>query len=432
MPKDQSQSLYIRNGNYLTGQENFSFNITRNNSINQKQFYRIYNLKSDADWLIPIQKKIHIRNSQAANVDVKFDLSKMQQPGLYNAKIKAFRADNSAFPEFEMMATVVKPFEFNSANNFTIESKGESLAPGMHKRFFLNIPANASNLSVKINSTKGKSAFHRMYLHNPDGIQESFAMYNSLNDGETFHRNFDNLKAGVYEFVILGNFTAKNASDFDISFELNTITRIGNADVSISDNKITIVNSGLKVKTYSLNGNIHGYQKEFYVNLDSVESYEIPFVMNKGERRKNFEVIISKEDFNKLTDFALMIYDEKGEAKSVGGMSYSSADISLNRDKTDTEEKYTFTLIPAFAHHAGKLKIKIIEKTYLSNPTQIKFDKNSITLYPSVAESVSLDFKKPETEIKDMKFFGSVIFSQPKTNIKEFELPLSFNFQEKI
>lgn len=428
MPKDAASNIYIRNGNYLNGQENLSFKIVRNNTINQKQFYRIYNLKSDADWLIPIQKKTHIRNSQNANVDVKIDLTKMQQPGLYNAKIKATRADNSKFPEFELMATIVKPYEFNSTNNFTVESRNESLAPGMHKRYFLNIPENASDISVRINSLKGKSAFLRIYLHNPDGVQEGFAIFNSLNDAEIFQRNFDNLKPGVYELVILGNFTAKEVSYFDVSIDMNATKRIDNKNLSVDDNEIEVINSLTKVKNYLLNGNILGYQKEYFINLDSVESYDIPFQLKKGEKRKKFEITLSKDEFNKLTDFALMIYNESGEAKLTGGFSYRSSSIELNRNKSDVDENYKLTLIPAFTHSAGKLKIKIVEKTFFENSIQLSLSSNRITLYPSISEAIKLELKKPEINYSDAKYFGTLIFSHPRTNIKEFELPLTFNF----
>ena len=102
MPSRSGNALYIRNGNYLTGNETYTFRIVRNNFIDKKKFYRILNIKSDSDWLIPIQKKIHFRNDQTANVNVKFDLSKMKEPGLYNGVITALRNDGSNIQEFSM------------------------------------------------------------------------------------------------------------------------------------------------------------------------------------------------------------------------------------------------------------------------------------------------------------------------------------------
>jgi subtilisin family serine protease len=428
MPDEQAPNLYIRNGNSLTGNENFSFSIKRNNLLNQNKFYRIYNLKSDADWLIPIQKKLHLRNSQTANVDVKFDISKMSQHGLYNAKIKAYRADESKFPEFEMMATIVKPYEFNSSNNFSQSWKNEELAPGMHKRYFLNIPANASDISVKVQSQKGKYTSIRMYLHNPDGIQEGFAMFNPINKEDIFERHFYNLTPGVYELVVLGNFTAKSISAFDLTIEVNSVTRINSHVLSQNENIIELINSSSLSKSYSFSGTIDGYQKEYFLSLDSVETFDIPFSLQKGERSKSFELLLSKEDFNKVTDFALMIYDEQGKTLSSSGLSYRNGEISVQRDDSNSDAKYTFTLVPGYTHKAGNMKIKILEKTFFANPTNIKIKQSSLTLFPSVVKSVQLDFKKPESEKPTEAFyFGSVVFKSPKSNIKEFELPLTFN-----
>lgn len=81
-----------------------------------EKFYRSFRIESDSDlptgqagWLIPIQKKTYIRNEQSTFVNVKFDLAKMKEPGLYTGRLKAYRDDNSGFPEFEMQATVVMP-----------------------------------------------------------------------------------------------------------------------------------------------------------------------------------------------------------------------------------------------------------------------------------------------------------------------------------
>ncbi|PJA95308.1 MAG: hypothetical protein CO129_12400 [Ignavibacteriales bacterium CG_4_9_14_3_um_filter_34_10] len=428
MPDEQAPNLYIRNGNSLTGNENFSFSIKRNNSINQNKFYRIYNLKSDADWLIPIQKKLHLRNSQTANVDVKFDISKMSQPGLYNAKIKAYRADESKFPEFEMMATIIKPYEFNSSNNFSQSWNNEELSPGMHKRYFINIASSVSDIAVKFKSQKGKYASLRMYLHNPDGIQEGFVMFNPINKEDMTERHFYNLTPGIYELVVLGNFTAKSISTFDLTVEVNSVCRINTKILSQNENTIELINSSSVSKSYSLSGTIDGYQKEYFVSLDSVENFDIPFTLKKGEQSKKFKLSLSKEDFNKVTDFALMIYDEHGKTKSSSGLSYSNGEISIRKDKSDNEEKYVLTLVPGYTHRAGSIKIKIIEKTYSVKQNNIKINQSSLTLFPSVVKSVLIDLQKPETDKPiDALYFGALIFKSQKSSIKEFELPLTFN-----
>ena len=86
--------------------------------LSPDKFYRVYNLKCDADWLTLVQKKTYIRNDQLATVNVKLDKSKIKEPGLYTTKISAYRDDASKTPEFDMLATVVIPYELNSSNNY--------------------------------------------------------------------------------------------------------------------------------------------------------------------------------------------------------------------------------------------------------------------------------------------------------------------------
>jgi len=71
MPNAAAPCLYIRNGSYLTGNETFTYTVTRNNFIDAAKFYRNYNLFSTAEWLKPAQKKIHLRNEQGSSVTKK-------------------------------------------------------------------------------------------------------------------------------------------------------------------------------------------------------------------------------------------------------------------------------------------------------------------------------------------------------------------------
>ncbi len=110
MPKNSAPNLYIRDGSYLSGSETFTFRVKRNNFNNMDNFHRSYNLKSDSDWLKVVQKNIHIRHDQTVNINAKIDESILNQPGLYNSKIVAKRADKSDMQEFDLMATIIVPY----------------------------------------------------------------------------------------------------------------------------------------------------------------------------------------------------------------------------------------------------------------------------------------------------------------------------------
>ncbi|VAX29493.1 Peptidase S8 and S53, subtilisin, kexin, sedolisin, partial [hydrothermal vent metagenome] len=122
MPDEISSSMYVRNGSYLTGDENFSFSVIKDDNNTTNTFYRLFNLKSDSDWLIPISKQTRIRNDHSATINYRLDKSKMTDFGMYNGTITAYDSKTNT-PAFEMMATVVLPYQFTSENNYSLTWK---------------------------------------------------------------------------------------------------------------------------------------------------------------------------------------------------------------------------------------------------------------------------------------------------------------------
>ena len=285
MPKGKAPNMYIRNGAYLTGDENFSFKVTRDNLIDKKKFYRLFNIKSDSDWLVPITKQTKIRNNTSATISYRLDKSKMVEAGMYNGVIKACR-NRTNIPEFEMMATVVVPFEFNATNRYSKTWKDEAIDQGMHKRYFLEVPAGANSLRIKLNSENDSYTSLRTYLHNPEGEQ---VMFNYLSPGlkdDVNEKYYYNLVPGIYEFVVLGQFASKKKSTYDLTVEFKGMTRVDDGAICQKSNSIEVVNYLNKVEEYKLSGDILGYQKEFSLFIDSVKTYDYSFTMKKGEKAK--------------------------------------------------------------------------------------------------------------------------------------------------
>ena len=429
MPKQQAQNLYIRNGAYIKSTDSFTFTIKRNNFLKQDKFYRIYNIKSDSDWLIPTQRKLHLRNDQNGFVNVKLDRSKMTEPGLYNGMIYAARADQSNNPEFEMMATVVIPYQFNNQNDYSIISEDQELAPGILKRYFLEVPYGSSVLHLRFSAEENKFASARFIVHDPNGTAQMFGIFNAQGTEDFVDRYLTNLEPGVYELVVLGNFNSKANSTFNMLAEVDGIKRMDENLLGEKNHSIQLENIFDKVCTYNVSGEISGYQKEYEVHMDSVKTYDIPFVLKKGETSKIFNVEISKEDFNKVTDFTYVVYDSSGKTLSAGGLSYRTGEISIDNNFKNDLTKLKLVLIPAYANAAGKMDVKISEVTKLENHSPIKFKSGSLTFYPMVNQTVSLDFKKPDCVIPaDSKFSGKIEFKSTRTDKTEFEMPLLFAF----
>lgn len=435
-PDNRSANLYIRDASFLSGDEVFSFTIKRENSIKSDKFYRTYNLKTDSDWLKLIQKKTYIRNDQPATVNVKLDKSKLKTPGLYTAKISASRDDGSVFPEFDMITTVVVPYEFNSSNNYKMLWKDETVAQGMLKRYFVKIPAgqNSMRIALSRDNMSKKYSRCRYFLHNNDGIQVdvSRVLY-SVNNDERVENYYFDLTPGVYEIVVDGFFLASEPSTYNLEVEFSSINRINNESLTKDNSSIDLVNFFNETKTYNLSGELLGLEKKYSLTVDGKGTLKFPFTLVKGEKSKEFNFTLTKEDFNKVTDFSFQILDSTGKAVSKNALSYrSGGTVSVELPNDKDSANFVLELIPAFVNKELSAKIFVQELTYLPTPVQLEVKnagKKSVTLYPNNIKTIDVKFVMPDIYKSDGSLgFGKIYFKSQSTNNTEYELPINFKY----
>jgi len=429
MPDGRAPNLYLRDGSFLKDNEKFSFSISRNNFGNTDKFYRDYNIRCDEDWLIPIQKKTYLRNDQRTSVQVMFDKTKMNEPGLYTSKINAYRNDKSNFPEFEMLATVVIPYEFTQKNNYEIKWIDKTVATGMIDRYFINSPAGQTGMRISLTRNSDKYSMTRFRLFDPDGREYDISSVLYSVDGEdAIEEYYYNLKPGVYEVDVEGYFRAVDVSQYDLEIIFYGIERIGKKVITQDDNSLKIINRFNNKTQYSLGGIITGYKEVHTINLKGGDHYKLPIALNKGEDSKEFEIELTKVDFNKVTDFAFIILDEDGVALESSALSYKDGSISISRNSDSESENYTLEIIPGFTHNDGEMIIEVTEKTTFENSKSISVKYNGraqATLYPNILTELKCDFELPDIQIpEDAKFYGIIKFISAANDKVECELPV--------
>ncbi|MEO8233289.1 MAG: S8 family serine peptidase, partial [Ignavibacteriota bacterium] len=434
-PDNKSRNLYLRDGSFLTGDEVFSYNVKRDNSINSDKFYRVYNLKCDADWLSLVQKKIYIRNDQSAMVNVKIDKSKTKQPGIYTAKIIASRDDASKTPEFDMLATLVIPYEFNSSNNYQMNWRDQIVQQGMIKRYFIKIPAGQNSMKVTLSRDASSSKYARCnyYLYNNDGIKfdVSRLLYSVTNDEKVENYYYD-VEPGIYELDVNGYFLATDSSTYNLGVEFLSIQTVDSKVISENDKRIELVNYFNESQTYNINAEMLGYQRDYNLFVDGNDTYKMPFTIYKSEGSKEFNITLSKEDFIKTTDFAFQILDVNGKAVSKGGLSYRTGSITVDFPAGIDSVRYVLELIPAFASKELNANLSVNEITYFPSAVSVDAKCNgraSLTLYPNNIKYIDFNFSKPEIVIPtDATGYGKVYFKSPSTDKTEYEFPINFKF----
>jgi tripeptidyl-peptidase II len=432
-PDNRSQSLYLRDASYLTGEEVFTFAVSRNNIVGSDNFYRSYNLKSDNNFLMPVQKKTYIRNNQQAMINVKIDKSKITGPGLYTGRIIGSRDDGSNTPEFELTATIIVPFEFNSGNDYKLTFNNQKVDIGEVDRYFIKVPAGQNTLKLTKSRVDNTYCRTRMWIFDHDGIDVYVSPpFYSVSNDQNFEVNHYNLSPGIYEINVDGFFLAADTSNYTLSIELVSLQSDYQKVLTQTDNTINVTNNNNRVYSYNLTGEMIGYERKYSVAVDGSGVVRLPFKLIKGEASRNFEFTLSKEDFNKTTDFSVMILNEEGKALAKNGLANKSGSLSIKNSSDKDEVNYILEIIPAFTHKEGKATLFIKEQTEF--PSAISVDvkdqnRKATTLYPSNPKSLKCSYAKPETIVpEDAKVYGKIYFKSPSTEKTEYELPIYFKF----
>jgi len=432
MPEGIAHNLYLRDGSFLTGNEKFNFSIRRNNFQDVDKFYRDYVIRCDDDWLIPIQKKTYIRNDQSATITVKFDKKKMSEPGLYSGKIKVYRDDKSKFPEFDMLATVVMPYSFSSENDYEMNWGDKKIEAGDIDRYFIKLPGGQTSMKVSLTRNKNEYSMTRFKLFDPDGkiIDGSPVLY-SVDDETLVEKIYYNLIPGIYEIDVEGYFKAEKVSQYNLGVKFYGINRLDENVIGNNNNTLTVINAFNSADKYSISGNIIGYTTTSTVQLKGNEHYKYSFTFNPGESSKTFKLTLSKEDFSKLTDFAVLILDEDGVAVNSDAFSYREASITITNLSDDENEKYTLELIPGFANETGEMKIDITEDTEFirSKYLEVTHDgKDNLIIYPSIPVQLQCGFDEIDQVVPENgNIYGEIYFQSEANNEFEAEIPVYFD-----
>ena len=432
-PNERAPSLYLRNGSFLRDEDTFTYNIRRGGFQKNDKFYRAFNIVSDSDWLIPIQKKTYLRNDQATFVNVKFDKSKMQEPGLYTARLTAFRDDISRNPEFDMLATVVIPHHFSFENNYSKSWNSVKVEQGLINRYFIELPAGQTGMNVMLSASNNEYARVRYFLFDPNGIKlETSPAVHTLENKNEIEASYFNLEPGVYEIIVDGIFLAKDISTYDLTVQFFGINRLDNKIVDANNNQIEVVNLFNQPSNYNLKGQMLGYEINHKVTISGSEKFTMPFVLRKGEASKEFKLEMSKVDFSKLTDFSLLIYDTEGVVVNSDALSFRNGSVSIKNNSDADSTDYVFEIVPGFAHESSSADIDIIEFTTFKS--EYSFDvvsekRSVINLYPSLPRQMQIFFETPnEFFPENSQPVGKISFESSSTKKTEYELPIKFKF----
>ena len=288
-------------------------------------------------------------------------------------------------------------------------------------------------ITLSRDASSNKYSRCRYFLHDNNGIQVDISnVLYSVNKDEKVENYYYNLEPGIYEVDVDGFFLATDPSTYNLAVEFLSIQSVDGKELSSNDERIEFINYFNETKTYNINSEMLGYQRNYNLPVDGNDTYKMPFTITKGEGSKEFDFTLSKEDFGKTTDFAFQILDVNGKAIVKDGLSYRTGSISVDMPADKDTVNYVLEIIPAFASKELKASLGVKEITYFSSPISVDAKNNgktSLTLYPNNIKYVDFGFLKPEITIPaDATGYEKLYFKSPSTGKTEYELPINFKF----
>ncbi len=371
----------------------------------EQAFYRAFEMETTVPWININKSNVYIKGSHPATVDVHYDQSLTNKPGIYNGRIIGYRkgglfgGNDPSDREFDLMCTVIVPHTFNAGNHYRWQSGEIGLDNGELRRIFFDVPVQASAVTIELEPVNGKYSRVSAVLFDPKGRETEYrtAIDDERTEKRTIRLHTDDLKAGTYEWVLSASMrntersyvrTSIAFSGLEISPQTVTSVKVRNGQDA--QGSFDVINQYNDRNRADVNGKLYGFQRIKYID-DNSDNYEYTFTVSEKCDKVVFDLELSAEVYNYFTDFAVNIKNFEGNVLTADGLTYRKKSITFIPPASGS---YILQLIPAFAgHEPRRWNARLTESYYLFN--EIPISSGQYNFYPDVKKTV--DFNISET-----------------------------------
>jgi hypothetical protein len=131
---------------------------------------------------------------------------------------------------------------------------------------------------------------------------------------------------------------------------------------------------------------------------------------------------MSKADFNKFTDFSILIVDEKGYVVEKDGFNYNEGYIYFDRPTNDSSNTYTFLIKGAYATAITNVPLVLDEITIFSNDYKISLNKKDTyknIIYDINEKNIPISISKLPKLDKDEDYLITFSFNIGNLNFSQ-------------
>ena len=398
-------------------------------------FSRQYELKSDADWLLPRQKQVYFRSEQSADVRVDYDGSKLTEPGLYVGTVEGL-ADGHV--GFRLVNTIIVPHRFGPENDYRLRLKGQKVEGWQVNRHFVAVPPGASAMHVSLTVPDGLFSDMRiraLFKPNGDRVSSRDLRLKSRDEKTAGRRTVaDDLVPGVWEITTNGN-RPDETSHYDLEVRFSgvqadppVISGWKHPEGGFPSGSLTLTQLFDSPVPIKASGKVEGYQVSFDKELtpeDDIAKRSIKF--NPEIKALRIEVEFSEIDFARFTDVAVNVFDGDGVAIAKNGLNYRTLTMTVNNPDTSKKSiSCDLEVQAAFTDDNPDIKAEAnIIITYLyAEPIDIAVS-GADTLYPGVARKLKFKLASaPPESPKDTTTVGSIQITHSGTGDEVISVPI--------
>jgi subtilisin family serine protease len=368
------------------------------------EFSKRLSLRCNADWCKLLQDQIYFRDRQSATVRVQYDPAKLKEPGLYVATVEGLDGDTVAL---RLLNTIIVPHRAAPDDGYRVRIENQTVEGSKVRRHFIAVPTGASAMHVTLRAEEGKpSTAGIIHVHKPDGRYISEypgCRLDTKNDKrEARFTVSKELEPGVWELPVTSA-KADETSVYSLEVRFDGVLadpeEIGDlsaAPGATPTGSVRLLNVFDRPTTVTMEGRIEGYRKTETKKLTTDEdagTFSIAFTSAVSGAR--IRIKVSDEDYEKLTDAAVTVFDAGGQAIVQEGL--NEPELTIHVDNPQPEADSTTCKLevrPAFAipniDNTAEFEIRL---DYLyKEPVNVAVKRGGnaqITLYPGIEAELS-------------------------------------------
>lgn len=405
------------------------------------RFLRAFSFKSEASWLKVVTGKDYVRGNGTMRVSLQYDGKKLAEPGHYAARVIGSLSGGDlgglAGREFYLWNTVAVGTPLTVENGYSVSWTGRDLAPSWVHRYYVDVPAGASAMRVRLevsdDTGAGKGARVLTEVCDPEGrVRGGWTGYATREQHPVDDKTImpPELFPGTWEINVVssigalgpGNYTLTVSSDgYDVEpAEITVLERPGTGKPATT--KLTVTRSFPGEFRGESSATLEGFLKSQDVELSETDEWTQDFELDRVTPRASFHLEMDEAVANLHTDCAVNILDADGRALSQTGFDGTEVHIGVSLPDGQDTASFTLQVVGAFAI-AEDMKdwgFSVEERYSFARPVRGEVEgqgNGGPRLYCGVPVELTLSFDGEWPDAPDaMGYFGAVRFRDERTS----------------